>query len=127
MAIVSVSLSEKVLDEIDDLKKSIGYAGRSEVIRNAVLLMVSEENEKKKLRGKIDGVILVLHHDEHTEQVSTVRHRHGGIIKTHVHNQLDDHKCMETFVVSGDARSVLGMEKSLKANRKLELVKLIVA
>ena len=127
MAIVSVSLNEKILKEIDGLRESVGYAGRSEVIRSAVRRMVSEEREKEKLQGKIDGVILVLHDDAHTQEVSTVRHRHGGIIKTHVHSQLDSHKCLETFVVSGGSEEILEMEKSLKASRKLELVKLIVA
>ena len=33
MAIISVSLSDKLLSEIDHLKDEIGFSGRSEVIR----------------------------------------------------------------------------------------------
>lgn len=127
MTIVSISLNSKILKEIDDLRDSIGYTGRSEVIRTAILLMVSEEKEKKKLQGKIDGVILVLHPDTNTEEVSTIRHKYEDIIKTHIHNQLDNHKCLELFVVSGDAKEILSLEEAFKTNRKLGLVKLIVA
>jgi CopG family transcriptional regulator, nickel-responsive regulator len=126
MAIISISLNEQILKEIDGLKNNAGYAGRSDVIRSAVRNLVAETKEQGKLQGKVDGVLLVVHDDLHTEEVSTTRHKFEKIIKTHIHNQLENHKCLEIFVVSGNAESVTELEEVMRTNRKLGFVKLIV-
>lgn len=127
MAIISISLNDQILKEIDGLKENAGYAGRSDVIRNAVRNLIAETKESTKLQGRIDGVLLVVHDDLHTEEVSTTRHKFERIIKTHIHNQLENHKCLEIFVVSGNADAVTQLEESMRTNRKLGFVKLIIA
>ncbi len=127
MAIVSISLNDKILQEIDQLKESAGYSGRSDVIRAAVRSLVTEAKEREKLKGKLDGVLLVIHEDRHTEDVSSIRHNFERIIKTHIHNQLENHKCLEIFVVSGNAPDVIQLEEALRTNRKLGFVKLLIA
>lgn len=47
MAIVSISLSDKLLKEIDDFKDEIGYSGRSDVIRTSIRMLISDNLEKK--------------------------------------------------------------------------------
>ncbi|MEM4253052.1 MAG: ribbon-helix-helix domain-containing protein, partial [Candidatus Nitrosotenuis sp.] len=45
MAIVSISLNEEILAEIDKLQKGLGFSGRSEVIRAGIRTFVSEEKQ----------------------------------------------------------------------------------
>ena len=49
MTIISVSLSEKLLKEIDDLKEELGFSGRSEVIRTSTRMLIADYQEKKTL------------------------------------------------------------------------------
>ena len=49
MVIISISLNERILKDIDKLERDLGFSGRSEVIRAGVRLLISEEKEKAKL------------------------------------------------------------------------------
>ena len=52
MPIVSISLNNDILSEIDKLKKSMGFSGRSEAIRAGIRNFVSETKQKTELSGK---------------------------------------------------------------------------
>ena len=40
--IISMSLDEELLKELDSAKKSVGYSGRSEVIRSGMKLLLDD-------------------------------------------------------------------------------------
>ena len=126
MPIVSISLSEQILNQVDKLKEA-GYAGRSEVIRAGLRSLLAEAKEKTVLKGKVNGVLLAVHDDRDTSEATIIRHRYEGIIKTHIHNQLENHKCLEIFVVSGDAMQVRKLADDLQTNKKIEFSKLVVS
>ena len=46
MPIVSISLNDEMLAELDRLQKSMGFTGRSEAIRAGIRNFVSEERQK---------------------------------------------------------------------------------
>lgn len=127
MPIISISLNDRILKEIDKLKDDLGFSGRSEVIRAGMRMLSSDAKERSRLVGKIDGVLLVVHEDKHNESVSSVRHSFQKIIKTHIHNQLENHRCLEIFVISGDASDVKSLATSFQSNRGIEFTKLIIS
>ena len=43
MTIVSISLNDEILNEMDKLQKSLGFSGRSEIVRAGIRGMISEE------------------------------------------------------------------------------------
>ena len=49
--IISMSLDEELLKELDSAKKSVGYSGRSEVIRSGMKLLLDDIKAKEKLKG----------------------------------------------------------------------------
>ena len=50
MVIVSVSLSEKLLEEIDSIEKEIGFSGRSDVIRASARMLIADNREKRIMK-----------------------------------------------------------------------------
>ena len=46
MPIVSISLNDEILAELDKLQKSMGFSGRSEAIRAGIRSFVSDEKQK---------------------------------------------------------------------------------
>ncbi|MFM7797292.1 MAG: CopG family ribbon-helix-helix protein, partial [Candidatus Nitrosotenuis sp.] len=64
MPIVSISLNNELLTELDKLQKSMGFAGRSEAIRAGIRNFVSEEKQKTEVSGDIHAILLVVHNDE---------------------------------------------------------------
>lgn len=124
--IISMSMDEQSLQELDKLQKEQGFSGRSETIRQCIQLFANEQKQSRKLTGEIDGVVLVVHADEHTETVSQTRHAFQHIIKTQIHNHLENHMCLELFIVKGPAETVKKLTKTLQQSKKVTLVKLLV-
>jgi CopG family nickel-responsive transcriptional regulator len=127
MPIVSVSLTPKILGEIDALQEELGFSGRSETIRAAIRMMVADKKEKENLFGVIDATLLVIHDEDASDSVSKIRHDFQELVKTQVHNHLENHKCLEIFVVNGDSERIKKMTNAFQIHKSLDYVKLLVA
>lgn len=125
MTIISVSLSEKLLKEIDDLKEELGFSGRSEVIRTSIWMLIADNQEKKTLFGNLNSILILIHDQKAEDQVTEIKHDFEDIINTQVHTHLKDDKCMEIFIMEGDAQRMNTLWKLFQANRKMDYVKLI--
>jgi len=127
MPIVSISLNDNILEEIDKLGKR-GYSGRSEVIRAAIRDMISNEKDISQLKGDLDGVLIISNNEKHGEEISEIRHKYTNIIKTQIHNHLNSSdKCLQIFVVSGPAEKIKALVNEFKISRKTEYAKLFVS
>ena len=125
MPIVSISLNNDILSEIDKLKKSMGFSGRSEAIRAGIRNFVSEEKQKNELSGIIHAILLVVHNDEFDHIVSGIKHNFEDLITTHLHSKIEGEKCMELFVINGEAERVSTITKDFKKKKKMDTVKLV--
>ncbi len=125
MPIVSISLNDEILSELDKLQSSMGFSGRSEAIRAGIRSFVSEEKQKSNLAGDIHAILLVVHNDEFDHVVSGITHNFEDLITTHLHSKIEKEKCMELFVMSGDAEKVITMTKDFQTNRNMDTVKLV--
>jgi CopG family nickel-responsive transcriptional regulator len=125
MPIVSISLNDEILSELDKLQSSMGFSGRSEAIRAGIRAFVSEEKQKSNLDGDIHAILLVVHNDEFDHVVSGITHNFEDLITTHLHSKIEKEKCMELFVMSGDAEKVTTMTKDFQTNRNMDTVKLV--
>lgn len=125
MTIVSVSLSKELLSDVSKLQKRLGFTGRSEIIRASVRTMLSEEKKKEDLIGDIHALFLVTHDEKSDDEINEMRHTYDKLITTHLHNKIDRDKCLEIFVLKGDADQIRGMTKLFQSNKKMDNVKLI--
>ena len=125
MPIVSISLNNEILSELDKLQSSMGFSGRSEAIRAGIRTFVSEEKQNSDLSGNIHAILLVLHNDEFDHIVSGITHNFEDLIITHLHSKIDKEKCMELFVIDGDAEQVTTMTKDFQRNKNMDTVKLV--
>ena len=127
MPIVSVSLNQRILHRIDAIQEEMGFSGRSEAIRAAIRMLIADKKEKDDLTGVIDATLLVIHDEKSSQWVSNIRHGFQDLIKTQVHNHLENEKCLEIFVVNGDAERIKKMHRSFQTHRNLDYVKLVVS
>ena len=125
MTIVSVSLNDEILTEMSKLQKSLGFTGRSEIIRASVRTMLSEERKKQDLVGDVHAIFLVTHDEKSDDQINEIGHAYDKLINTHLHNKIDKDRCLEIFVLKGDANQVRNMTKRFQSNKKMDNVKLI--
>ena len=125
MPIVSISLNDEILSELDKLQSSMGFSGRSEAIRAGIRSFVSEEKQKSDLSGNIHAILVVVHNDEFDHVVSGITHNFEDLITTHLHSKIEKEKCMELFVIDGDAEKVSTMTKDFQTNKNMDTVKLV--
>ena len=125
MPIVSISLTEEILKEIDSLQKNLGFSGRSDAIRAGIRSFVSEEKQKENLSGNVNAILLVVHNDEYDNQVNGIKHSYEDLITTHLHSKIEGDKCMELFMLKGEAETVSTITKDFQINKKMDTVKLV--
>ena len=125
MPIVSISLTDEILKEIDSLQKNLGFSGRSGAIRAGIRSFVSEEKQKENLSGNVNAILLVVHNDEYDNQVNGIKHSYEDLITTHLHSKIEGDKCMELFMLKGEADSVSSITKDFQINKRMDTVKLV--
>jgi CopG family transcriptional regulator, nickel-responsive regulator len=126
LTIVSISLNKEILEEIDKLQNSLGFSGRSEIVRAGIRNLLAEDRERQELIGMIHALLLVIHDEKSDDQVSQMRHDHDKLINTHLHNKIDRNRCLEIFLLSGEANEIREMTKKFQSNKKMDHTKLVV-
>jgi len=125
MPIVSISLNDEILKQIDTLQKNLGFSGRSDAIRAGIRSFVSEEKQKEDLSGNVNAILLVIHNDEYDNQVTEVKHSYEDLITMHLHSKIEGDKCMELFILKGESDPVTEITKKFQINKKMDTVKLV--
>jgi len=125
MPIISISLTDELLTELGKLQKSMGFTGRSEVIRAGIRSFVSEEKQKDELSGNLHAILLVVHNDEFDDIVVGLKHSFEDLIITHLHSKIHGNKCVELFMLDGEAERVGMITRNFKINKKMDTVKLV--
>ena len=122
MPIVSISLNDEILKQIDTLQKNLGFSGRSDAIRAGIRSFVSEEKQKEDLSGNVNAILLVIHNDEYDNQVTDVKHSFEDLITMHLHSKIEGDKCMELFILKGESDIVSEITKNFQTNKKMYTV-----
>ncbi len=125
MPIVSISLNDEILKQIDNLQSTMGFSGRSDAIRAGIRSFVSEEKQKQDLTGEVNAILLVVHNDEYDNEVNGIKHSYEDLITMHLHNKIDGEKCMELFILKGESEKVTEITKNFQINKKMDTIKLV--
>jgi len=125
LTIVSVSLNDDILTEVDKLQKTLGFSGRSEIVRAGIRNLLAEEKDRQNLSGYLFAVLLAIHDEKSDDQVTEMGHGYDKLITTHIHNKIDGDRCLEIFMLKGDAEEIKEMTKKFQSNKKMDHVKLI--
>jgi len=114
-----------MLKDMDELEKSFGFAGRSELIRAAIRVMFDQERERSGLSGEVSGLVVATHDIEEEAPVTRLKHEFDQIIKFHVHSKLTPSTCVELFLVHGDAKRVCAMSNAFRAQDEMRSSKFV--
>lgn len=126
MGIISISMNDELVEEMDRLRESMGCAGRSEVVRVGIRQVAQEERQKRQIGSQESAVLMVTHADKHDHEVAGIKHDHEDLIRTHMHNKIDGGRCVEVFVMRGSGEEIRAMTNGFLANKKMDNVKLVV-
>ena len=127
MAIISVSVNDKMLSEIDRMQEQLGFSGRSEVIRAGARMLIEDNKQKENLTGEINMILLTIHDKKTDDFITHIKHKFDDIVNTQVHSHFKEGKCLEILLLEGDAEKIKELFELLQASGKADYVKLIVA
>ena len=125
MAIVSVSLSDEYLKELDDIQNHYGLNGRSEAIRHAIRSAETEMKEMSDIDGQVEGVLVIVHGDHDDMWMSKIYHRYEGQIKMQLHSHMQNMKCLEVMIISTDSSTMRDIMKEIYSVGKADYVKFV--
>ena len=122
MPVVSISLTDRNLETLDMLQKTYGLTGRSEAVRVCIRSAEAEVRERGVLQGDVEGVLITIHMTEGADENT---HEYQEIVTTQVHSHLKNGKCLDVFLIRGDAEAVKTMLAGLQSSEQMEYVKFI--
>lgn len=125
MAIISISLNDAILGELDKVRRDMGFGGRSEIVRAGIQMFVQETKQQNRISGDQSAVLMVVHADEFDDQVAGIKHDYEDLVKTHLHNKIDGDRCIELFVLDGDGKRIREITRGFSTSKKMDTVKLL--
>jgi CopG family nickel-responsive transcriptional regulator len=126
MSIISVSLNEEIIEEMNRLQKELGLSGKSELVRAGIRMLSTDIIGKEKMKGIVSCILTVTHEEKDEETVTTIKHKFENIVRTHVHCKLKGEKCLELFLIEGDAEKVTSMTKMFQREEDMSNVRLVI-
>ncbi len=127
MTVISISVNGELLEELDRLQRALGFSGRSEVLRAGARMLIADNREKEHLEGALNAVLLLIHAQKAEDTVTEIKHDFEDISSTQLHNHLRGDKCLELFILEGDAVRIKELVRAFQTSGKMDYVKLIVA
>jgi CopG family transcriptional regulator, nickel-responsive regulator len=114
----TISLSETLAQQFDDLIHRKGYENRSEAVRD--LVRTELENfrlEKQEAPYCVAALSYVYNHHARdlAERLTTLQHEHHHIVMSTMHVHLDHENCMETLILRGATQQVSAFANQLMA------------
>ena len=114
-----------MVKEMDQIQQSLGFTGRSELVRSGIRLLLQDLREKTQLTGAITAVVVVTHNEENEEAVTKIKHKFSPIVKTHIHNKMNKTNCVELFLLEGEAADITSMTREFQREDVIKSVKLV--
>ena len=126
MTIVSVSMTDDSITSLEKIQDYLGLSGRSEALRASIKIAEAEIKEMgKKLEGEVEGVLIVVHSTHGDRWLSVLQSRFDAIIRTQLHSHLQNKKCLEVMIVSGDSDVLEEMMRAIHGTGKPDYVKFV--
>lgn len=122
MAVVSVSLPDDLVAEVDAAIAAGHYKGRSEFLRAAARDRLGTHHlpTGRHLHGSI--TILYPHGTE--ARISEVRHAFHDVVLSLMHTHCEEETCMDVLIVGGPPARIQALQATLERMRDVQRSKL---
>ncbi len=111
VAVVSLSLPDVLLDEVDAAIGRGAYNSRSEFIRAAARDLLHRRHGPQD--GHVHGSITLRYAHDDEARISAVRHAFHDVVISMVHTHCEPETCMDVLVVGGDSARVHELQEAL--------------
>lgn len=108
MEILSISIDDETLGQLNAMQKRLGFKSRSKMLRSALHSLIKDYEKLDALKGNVESVFVLTYPEDEKNGVSDMLHRFEKDISSAMH-----HHHSSTCV------DILSMHASAEATRKL--------
>ncbi len=120
--IVSVSLPDALLRDLDDLIEKRGYKGRSELVRAALLQFLKSQRAEERIEGPVSAIAVLGYPEKAERALTEVRHAHNDLITSMLHAHTTKGRCSTVLVGEGPGEKMRRFLAELRGLRDLESI-----
>ncbi len=120
MTVISVSLTNDLLDRLDQFVTESGYSSRSEAMRLAIRDVLNEYKLSKMQRGELLSTVTIISESDETTihlGLSDLRNGYDDLIFGNMHLHIEGGYCIEIFLVKGPSDKILSFVNKSKTVR----------
>ncbi|MHA1271111.1 MAG: CopG family ribbon-helix-helix protein [Candidatus Helarchaeota archaeon] len=129
MPIVSISLTRRILDDLEFLVEKRGYFSRSEAIRDAIRSIIIEHNLNLENEDLVFALIIVVYDFEKEfidSKISKIRHEFNKLIVEDIHRHIKEQYCIELFIIEGKNVEVINLLGRIRGIKGIYQVKFLI-
>ncbi|XHH09678.1 MAG: CopG family ribbon-helix-helix protein [Candidatus Bathyarchaeia archaeon] len=127
MTIISISIPDKLITQIDQKMKEKGFASRSEIARQALRLYLTEDLKIEDVNGEaVATVTLIYKENADRRRLLETQHLHSGLVSTFLHSHIHEGFCMEVIILKGQALLIRRFIDNLRQNEQIMQIKVSV-
>ena len=123
MSIMSVSLPDPLVDQMDALTKERGFAGRSDFVRAAVREFVQQLGSDPVRGGRRSATITLLYPEALERRVAEVAHDNSKVITSMMHTNAGKGRCVTVYIVEGETDAIQRLTVRFKGLRDTDVVR----
>lgn len=127
MAIISLSIPDSIVKQIDQTMKEKGFVSRSEIARQALRLYLTEDLKIEDIEGETTATITLIY-KENTDRrrLLEAQHVHSGLVSTFMHTHIHKGFCLEVIILNGQAKLIKKFVDNLRQNEQITQIKISV-
>jgi CopG family nickel-responsive transcriptional regulator len=118
----TISLSESLAQDFDELIRKRGYQNRSEAVRDMLRELLNRDSlERHEAPFCVAALSYVYNHHARdlAERLTNLQHRHHQLVLSSMHVHLDHDDCLETLMLRGPTGEVTVFANTLMAEAQV--------
>jgi CopG family nickel-responsive transcriptional regulator len=127
LTIISLSIPDSLLEQVDQKIKEKGFVGRSEIIRQSLRLYLIEDLKIEEIKGEIAATITLIYRENaDRRRLIEAQHVYGGIVSTFLHAHVHEGFCLEVIILKGQATVIKKFIDNLRQNEQISQIKIAI-
>jgi CopG family nickel-responsive transcriptional regulator len=127
LVVVSLSIPDLLLRQIDAAIEERGFASRSEIMRQSLRLFLNEDVRIDELEGEAIATITIIYKEKADRgRILDAQHVYSGLVSTFLHAHIHEGYCLEVIILKGQATTIRQFVASLRSNEQITQIKIAV-
>lgn len=123
MGVISVSLPDELVVDLDTAITADRFQGRSQYLRTALRHYLQDRTRLET--GHVHGSVTIVYAHGKEPRVSDIRHAFHDIVLSMMHTHCEPEICMDVLIVGGPAQRVQGLIEVLERDRAVDRCRLV--